>query len=179
MKRTSVYLLPAVVGSLIVLVPGVLRSADEPRGGAATASPAKPAPTRAEDRAALEKKFSESLSGATLDGYFTETPGDEGKPKPSKYVINKASKIAGDLWLFEARIKYNDHDVTIPVPLAVRWAGDTPVITLDSADIPGFGSFTARVLIHDDSFAGMWSGGSHRGELYGRVVKGSENERAK
>jgi hypothetical protein len=169
----------AIIGSTIFLVPAVLRSADEPRAGAAAASPANPVPERPEDRAALEKKFAESLSGATLDGYFTETPGDEGKPKPSKYVINKVSKIAGDLWLFEARIKYNDHDVTIPVPLAVRWAGDTPVITLDSASVSGFGSFTARVLIHDDSFAGMWSGGSHRGELYGRVVKESEKEKAK
>ncbi|HEY2148465.1 MAG TPA: hypothetical protein VGH32_11040 [Pirellulales bacterium] len=174
MKRTSVYLLPAILGSLIVILPAVVRSADEPRDKPAAASPAKPVPQRAEEKAELEKKFSESLSGATLDGYFSETPGDESKPKPSKYVINKVSKISGDLWLFEARIKYNDHDVTIPVPLAVRWAGDTPVITLDSAEIPGFGSFTARVLIHDDSFAGMWSGGSHRGELYGRVVKGSE-----
>jgi hypothetical protein len=165
----------ALVGSLVVIVPAAVRSADDPRDKAAAASPAKPVP----DRTELEKKFTESLSGATLDGYFTETPGDEAKPKPSKYVINKVSKIGGDLWLFEARIKYNDHDVTIPIPLAVRWAGDTPVITLDSADIPGFGSFTARVLIHDDSFAGMWSGGSHRGELYGRVVKGSEKEKAK
>jgi hypothetical protein len=166
MKRTSVRLMLAFVGSLVI-APAVMRSADEPPPKAAAASPAKLVPEQAE----LEKKFAESLSGATLDGYFTETPGDESKPKPSKYVINKVSKIAGDLWLFEARIKYNDHDVTIPIPLAVRWAGDTPVITLDSAEIPGFGSFTARVLIHDDSFAGMWSGGSHRGELYGRVVK--------
>ncbi len=141
-------------------------AADEPSGKGA-AAPANKVP----DRAELEKKFSESLSGSTFDGYFTETPGDESKPRESKYVINKVSKVKDDLWLFEARIKYGEHDLTIPIPLAVRWAGDTPVITLDNAGIPGFGSFTARVLIYDNTFAGMWSGGNHRGELYGRIVK--------
>jgi hypothetical protein len=143
-------------------------------GWADDQSEPKPAAASGEkvpDRAELEKKFSESLSGATLDGYFTETPGDESKPRASKYVINKVSKVKDDLWLFEARIKYGEHDVTVPIPLVVRWAGDTPVITLDNAGVPGFGTFSARVLIFDKAFAGMWSGANHGGELYGRVVK--------
>lgn len=156
--------LTVVISGTALLIGRSSVAADEP-------APANKAP----DQAALEKKFSESLSGVTFDGYFTETPGDEAKPKESKYVINKVSKIKDDLWLFEARIKYGEHDLTVPIPLAVRWAGDTPVITLDNAGIPGFGSFTARVLIYDNTFAGMWSGANHRGELYGKIVK-SKNE---
>ena len=73
-------------------------------------------------------------------------------------IDKRCTKLKDDLWLFEARIKYGEHDLTVPIPLVVRWAGDTPVITLDNAGIPGFGSFTARVLIYDNTFAGMWSG---------------------
>jgi hypothetical protein len=147
--------------------------ADDP----AAKSAAAPAAEKIPDRAESEKKFSESLSGATMDGYFTETPGDESKPRESKYVINKASKVKDDLWLFEARIKYGEHDLTVPIPLAVRWAGDTPVITLDHAAVPGFGTFSARVLIFDNAFAGTWSGGNHRGELYGRIAKDAKEKR--
>ena len=165
MNRTFVLMFAtAIITVFLVARP---TRADDQTGPKPAASSAVKMP----DRAELEKKFSEGLSGATLDGYFTETPGDESKPRESKYVINKVSKIKDDLWLFEARIKYGEHDLTVPIPLTVRWAGDTPVITLDNAGVPGFGTFSARVLIFDKAFAGTWSGGDHRGELYGRVVK--------
>jgi hypothetical protein len=175
MKCTPACLELALAAAVIALSSATTGSADEPRDKPSAPAPANKVP----DRGELEKKFSESMSGATFDGYFTETPGDEAKPRESKYVINKASKVKDDLWLFEARIKYGDHDLTVPIPLVVRWAGDTPVITLDNAGIPGFGTFSARVLIFDNSFAGTWSGGNHRGELYGRVVKPSEREKSK
>src|SRR5260221_1029985 len=98
MKRTSTYKVLAAAGAMFAICSSIPSSADEPRDQPSAAAPAKKAP----DRAELEKKFSESMSGATLDGYFTETPGDEAKPRPSKYVINSASKIKDDLWLFQA-----------------------------------------------------------------------------
>ena len=165
---------------LAAALAAALSSATAFAAGESREKPAEPQPTaQAGQKPALEKKFSESLTGTTFDGYFTETPGDEAKPQESKYVISKVSKLKDDLWLFEAQIKYGEHDVTLPIPLTVRWAGDTPVITLDNAGIPGIGTFTARVLIYDNSFAGMWSGGGHRGELYGRIVKESEKEKGK
>jgi hypothetical protein len=33
----------------------------------------------------------------------------------------------------------------VPIPLIVRWAGDTPVITLTDLTIPGVGTFTTRL----------------------------------
>jgi len=173
MKRAFVRLMLAAIAAAGWLVVARGWAADEPGEKPSTAA----AHDKVADRAELEKKFSECLSGATLDGYFTETPGDESKPRESKYVINKVSKIKDDLWLFDAQIKYGEHDVTVPIPLIVRWAGDTPVITLDKAGVPGFGTFSARVLIYDNTFAGMWSGERHRGELYGRVVKETNPKR--
>lgn len=119
------------------------------------------------DQAELEKKFSETLTGATFDGYYTE--GDE-KPREAKYVIEKVTKTVGDTWLFTARIEYNGHDVSLPIPLQVLWAGDTPVITLDSVPLPGMGAFSSRVLVHDKQFAGTWSGGDHGGLLFGKIT---------
>jgi hypothetical protein len=52
----------------------------------------------------------------------------------------------------------------------VVWAGDTPVITLDKMPIPGFGTFTCRVMIFGDQYAGTWDGGDHGGHLFGKIV---------
>ena len=118
---------------------------------------------------ALEKQFEQTLSGATLDGHFTTGKG--GQLREEKYTISKVSKMGGDTWLFSTRIQYGDHDVTVPLPLTVKWAGDTPVITLTDFSIPGMGTFTARVLIYRDQYAGTWSGGKAGGELFGRIVR--------
>jgi hypothetical protein len=123
-------------------------------------------------QAELEKKFQEALSGATLEGHFTSNRDAGGTPpQEDKYTIQSVTKMQGDIWLFTARIQYGAHDVTLPLPLRVVWAGDTPVITLDKLPIPGIGSFTARVMIFDGKYAGMWDGGNHGGLLFGKLTK--------
>ncbi len=119
--------------------------------------------------AALEENFRQSLSGATLVGHFTV--GDRKDLREEKYTITKVSKIPGGLWLFQVRIQYGKRDVTLPLPLNVEWAGDTPVITLTDMNIPGLGTYTARVLIYRDQYAGTWSGGDVGGQMFGRVVR--------
>ncbi len=120
----------------------------------------------------LEQQFEQALSGATLSGHFTSGNDEKGsQPKEDKYTIESVSKISGDVWLFKARIQYGEHDLTLPLPLRVVWAGDTPVITLDKMPVPGLGTFSARVMMYDGKYAGMWDGGSHGGLLYGKIVK--------
>jgi hypothetical protein len=87
------------------------------------------------------------------------------------------AKLKGDLWRFDTRIVYGDHDVTLPLPLTVKWAGDTPVITLTDTGIPGLGTYTARVLIYRGQYAGTWSAGDHGGQLYGRIEKDKKPEK--
>jgi hypothetical protein len=115
----------------------------------------------ADTTAENEKKFQESMSGVTLVGSSTRV-NKEGLFGEERYTIE-----------FQARIKYGTHDVPIPLPLTVRWAGDTPVITLTDLAIPGLGTFTARVLIYGDQYAGTWSGqgAGHGGQLFGKVVR--------
>ena len=144
---------------------------------AAAEEPAKtPAPPSKKE---LEKKFHETLSGVTLTGHFTSGKGDLASAKEEKYGIESVTKLPGDgdLWLFKARIQYGEHDVTLPLPLRVVWAGDTPVITLDKFRVPGFGQFTARVMIFDGKYSGMWDGGNHGGMLFGKITKDEKSDK--
>ena len=120
-------------------------------------------------QAALEKQFQESLSGATLVGHFTM--GKDSALREEKYTIEKVSKVAGDVWLFQARIQYGSRDVTVPLPLTVKWAGDTPLVTLTDLALPRLGTYTARVLFYRGQYAGTWSGHGAGGQLFGRIEK--------
>jgi hypothetical protein len=116
-----------------------------------------------------ERKFQESMANVTLVGYFTS--GDKAELKEDKYTIVGVTKVKEDLWKFEARIQYNKKDVPVAMALPVKFAGDTPVISLTNFAVPGFGSFTARVLIYGDAYAGTWGDAKHGGKLFGKIVK--------
>jgi hypothetical protein len=130
----------------------------------------------APDQATLEKEFVEVMSGVVLIGRYTVTGLKEADnlaaaPREDRYTIQKVSKLNGDLWLFQARIQYGDRDVTLPLPLQVKWAGDTPVISVTDLAIPSLGTYTARVMIYRGQYAGTWSGGDHGGHMWGRIEK--------
>src|SRR5262245_29005202 len=108
----------------------------------------KPEPTAGASRletltqAELERRFSESLSGAVFSGSYSVASGGEEKPaQMEKYTITRVTKQKDDRWLFAARIQYGKTDITVPMVLQVKWAGDTPVITLTDLTIPGLGTF--------------------------------------
>ena len=129
-------------------------------------------PDTTPDQEALEKKFAEDLSGVVFAGSYSVTR--DGKEKPAemeKYTITRVSKVKDDLWLFTARIQYGSRDITIPMTLQVKWAGDTPVITLTNLTIPGLGTFTSRVLVYGDRYAGTWQHDKTGGHLWGRIEK--------
>ncbi|MFO0868305.1 MAG: hypothetical protein U0935_05105 [Pirellulales bacterium] len=146
---------------------------------AAVAAAEEPAAAGAEPpREELYKKFAESMSGVKLVGQFTVI-GKNIPPAKEEYTILSATKgEKGDSWILLARIKYGQHDVTVPLPLTIKWAGTTPVITLDNLTIPGLGTFNARVLFHEKSYAGTWSHDKVGGQLFGTVEKLTAEERA-
>ena len=117
----------------------------------------------------LEDEFKKKLSGVVLVGHFS-VAGNKNLHE-EKYTIKSVSKLSAGLWLFQVRIQYGSHDLTVPLPLNVKWAGDTPVITLTDFSVPGLGRYTARVLIYQDQYAGTWSGKDIGGHLFGRVVR--------
>src|SRR5262249_9462573 len=119
------------------------------------------------NREKLEKTFATEMSGATLVGHYSI--GKTTYDKQERYELAEVTKIKGDIWLFKAHMVYGQHDVTIPLYLRVKWAGDAPVITLTDLEVPPLGKYTARVLIYDGQYAGTWSGKDHGGTLFGHV----------
>jgi hypothetical protein len=59
----------------------------------------------------------------------------------------------------------------VPLVIPVKWAGDTPVISVTDLSIPGAGTYTARVMIYRDQYAGTWSGVDCGGHLWGRIER--------
>ena len=128
----------------------------------------QPAPTAAQQQ--LHAKFQKLLTGAKLRGQFTVAGKSLSDLKEESYDIEKVEKLPdGDMWALTTRIKYGDHDVTVPIALEVKWAGTTPVITLDNLTIPGLGTFSARVVLHKDRYAGTWQHDAVGGHLFGMI----------
>lgn len=118
---------------------------------------------------AAEKAFQDALTNVQLVGYFTT--GDSDKLSGDKYTIERISKLKDDVWRFEARIQYNGKDFKMALPVPVKWAGDTPVISVTKFAIPGYGVFDARIVVHGNDYAGTWSGGAAGGKMFGKIVK--------
>ena len=131
-------------------------------------------PAVADDASSRETRLAKYLSGTQFIGKFT-VDGKDGSPKTEAYTIKSCEKLpAADLYRFTARIKYGNVDQELPMDLKIVWAGNTPVITLDSLWIPGMGTFDARVLIQPGTqagrYAGTWQHGDHGGHLFGKIV---------
>jgi len=127
----------------------------------------KPVPVSESQR---QQEFHEMMSGVVLVGRSTML-NKEGLSGEEQYRIDKVSKLTGDTWLFQTRLKYHEREIPVPIPLTVLWAGDTPVITLTDLSIPGVGTYTARVILYKDQYAGTWSGKNTGGQLFGKIVR--------
>jgi hypothetical protein len=136
--------------------------------GLMLASCGKKAPPTSQDE--LDRKFQEMMRGVTLEGRSTRLSDDKVIGQ-EKYVIEKVSKLTGETWLIQANMQYGGHEWPVPIPVTIKWAGDTPVITLTDLKIPGKGTFTARVLLYGNQYAGTWSAPDHGGQIFGKIVR--------
>jgi hypothetical protein len=118
---------------------------------------------------AAERQFQESMSNVTLTGFFTV--GDGSATMPDKYTIGTITKVGADLWSLEASIQYGNKSYKATIKVPVLWAGETPVLTLANYLIPGQGIYSARILIHNDMYAGTWGASAKGGMMFGRIVK--------
>lgn len=124
----------------------------------------------------LEAKFKATLTKATMSGRWCGIKDGKLTPeKEDKYTIVSVNKLGGEAWIIHSRIQYGNKDFVAPIPVLVKWAGDTPVITLDNVSMPGGGNaYSARVLVYDKTYAGTWSGGGHAGLLNGIITNEKE-----
>jgi hypothetical protein len=169
LRPAAVLLAAAGAAALVFLGPSAAAPPGE-EGKKAEEAPAAPGGTPALN--ALERKFAETMTNVVLAGRWRLVKdGKLGDEAEDRYTVRSATKVGTDQWLIAARIQYGGKDVTIPVPVNVFWAGDTPVISISNAAIPGLGVYTARVLIHDRYYTGTWSGPGHAGFLTGVIER--------
>jgi len=116
---------------------------------------------------ALEKEFQDSMAGVALEGHSTR----DGSPgvAEDKYGIDKVVKTGDDQWTIYAKVDMKGQTMTVPLPLQVKWAGDTPVISVTKMKVPTMGTYTARVMFYADQYAGTWDAGDHGGVMWGRI----------
>jgi len=119
----------------------------------------------------LERQFTDRMHGATLVGLFTVAGREDRPASPDRYEISSVEKVGGNDWRFNARIRYGNVDVTLPIVVTMLWAGDTPMITMTDVTIPTLGTFTARVFFYGDRYAGTWQHGNVGGQMFGRIEK--------
>ena len=165
---------------LSVVLLGSAAAAQPPRNEQDAEPPAVPSPQAeqrapaAESDAERNQRFAQYMTGARLVGRFTVLGRDagDGNLPEEEYLIRKCEKLPqGDLFRFTARIRYGDTDTEVPMDLPVKWAGATPVISLDNVWIPGLGTFSSHVIIRRDRYAGTWDHGDKGGHLFGRIER--------
>jgi hypothetical protein len=161
--------LPLVIVGAVLWMSSLSR-AQEAEAGEKDAGPTPSKQELSQDE--LFRKFEQDMSGVALVGQFTIQGRDQDDLPEERYEIRSVKKMpTGDVWLFTARIKYGSHDVTLPLPLDVKWAGNTPVITMDNVTIPVLGTFSCRVVLDSDKYAGTWSHDDVGGHMFGTIEK--------
>lgn len=176
---------PSILATLIAsTLPLLAQEPPKPEAAPApTAAPSSPTPAEKKDKpspeaiqAELEAKFKTTLTNAVMAGSFSIVKdGKNESQQEDKYTIVGVNKLFGDNWLVRARIQYGKRDITAPIPVKVKWAGDTPVITVDGFALPGGGAaYSARVLVYGNAYAGTWSAGDHGGLMSGTISPAKE-----
>lgn len=115
----------------------------------------------------LEREFIERVRDVTLVGSFTVDGRGDRTPLEDRYQIESVRKVGDDAWQFRAIV--GDGDSVVPIVVPMRWVGDTPMIMMTDASLPGMGTFTVRVLFYGDRYAGTWQHGEVGGLMSGRI----------
>jgi hypothetical protein len=134
-------------------------------------APAEPSASLRE----LEQQFTERMRDVTMVGSYTVVGRDDQPPGTDRRDIVSVEKIGDDLWRFNTRMQCCGVDGAMPVVVPMRWVGDTPVIMLTNASLPGLGKFTVRVFFYGDRYAGTWQhvDDPAGGFLFGRIERRS------
>ena len=140
---------------------------------------AKKADESAAEQAKLETEFAELMTNATLAGKWRLVRGEEIGPESTEsYTLGEVKKLPDGKWVIQARIQYAEKDFAVPVKVDVKWAGDTPTIQVTNWGVPalGVGPYTARVMVYNGFYSGVWFGKNVGGLMSGRVVKTAKKE---
>jgi hypothetical protein len=168
---TALVFMSAMGLTLSVAWPALAQEAAAPATDAPAAEVKANDVKASDDEAARFAAFTKAMTNVKLVGRFTIAGDDDKDPIRDEYTISSVVKVGeADLWIVSARIRYGSVDLTVPVPVEVKWAGKTPVITLDNVTIPGLGTFSSRVVIDGPLYAGTWQHDAVGGHMFGKIV---------
>jgi len=123
----------------------------------------------------VERQFAEKMTDAALVGRFTVSGREDRPPREDRYDISSVEKVGDDQWRFNAKI--GELGVTLPIVVTMRFAGDTPIITITDFTIPTLGTFTARVFFYGDRYAGTWQHGATGGHMFRKIERKARSEK--
>ena len=138
------------------------------------------APAFAQGDADVEAKFTAMLKNATLKGTWAPVAGGkQGAEKGNdSYKIARAEKTADGKWAVVSVFQVGDRQVEFPIPCTVKFAGDTAVLILDNVRTgQGNAQWSARVMFHDDVYAGHWwepANKDHAGTISGTITRAGD-----
>ena len=99
-----------------------------------------------------------------------------GKEKgDDNYKIARVEKGEGGKWSVVSVFNFQGKEMQFPIPCTVRFAGDASVLILDNVRAgPGNANWSARVMFHDDVYAGRWwetTNKEHGGTIAGTITR--------
>ncbi len=157
---------------------------DQPRKEAKSPNPAKKTEDAAKPAAPEQKplpaepaeRFKVLFTKAYLSGRWASLKdGALGEEKTGdKYNIVSVAKGSGDNWTVNAKLKYRDQEVVMPIPVQMRFVGDVAILEVNNLAIPNGGTYTARLLIYERTYSGTWKSERGGGMLYGTITNDAE-----
>jgi hypothetical protein len=125
----------------------------------------------------VEAKFVAMLTKAKLKGSWAPIQQGRlgGELGDDSYRIARVEKSEDDKWSIVSVFTVGDSQVEFPIPASVKFAGDTAVLILDNVRAgPERANWSARVMFHDDVYAGRWwetANREHGGTIAGTITR--------
>ena len=124
----------------------------------------------------VETNFIAMLKNATLKG--TWAPVQQAQLGTSRkddgYRVARVEKKDGDKWTLVYLVAYQGKEIEYPMPVTVKFAGDTAVLILDNVRAGrDKANWSARVMFHENVYTGRWwetGNKEHGGTIEGIVT---------
>lgn len=163
----------------VLLLLSEARTHEDPVRPEPPTAPERPAPAATSQEPApadAETRFQAMLTNASLTGRWAPLrDGALGEERGGdSYQIVGATKVAGETWIVRAKLRYRERDFVLPIPVQVKFAGDTAILMVEKLAIPDGGTYSARVMFCEQTYSGMWTGGRGGGLLYGVITNAKE-----
>jgi hypothetical protein len=131
----------------------------------------------AQGNTTVEANFIAMVKNATLKGTWAPVQRAQlGAARTDEaYRIARVEKKEGDNWVLVSLVTYQGREIEYPMPVVVKFAGDTAVLILDNVRAgQGAANWSARVMFHENIYTGRWwetANKDHAGTIAGTITQ--------